>query len=59
MNQAFLRTVHFFRVYFSSPVQNFLEILGKPGILIEKILGELGIWVNKISGESGNIFVSC
>ena len=38
---------------------NFLEISGKPGILIEKILGESGIWVNKISGESGNVFVSC
>ena len=40
-------------------VVNFLEISGKPGVLIEKILGESGIWVNKISGESGNVFVSC
>ena len=31
----------------------FLEISGKPGILIEKISGESGIWANKISGGIG------
>ena len=33
----------------------FLEISGKPGILIEKISGGSGIGANKILGESGKV----